>query len=261
MTPGVSSAGPTLPVLFGRGSLMAQSGGSGQLSVASGITVRATAIAAAGRPKLPDGTSYQLAGPRQRGHRPTPTQTLAIQSASLGHAIRIEQTTWQIGQTISSADGAGSVTGSWYIVQPAARRNRPADRRERFDRTTQVRSRVRSPTPCYCPPNLDQYVPEPIGNDHRIRLLPQFGCDLVAISLTLTHAAARPTWQPERVGNDRLAAAAGLARHEHYSACFRTIAVRQSVYAPVLRKTITLAQPDSSPHASQSAVRSTPQSW
>jgi hypothetical protein len=44
-TPRVSSGGATLPLLFGRGSLMAQSGGSGQLSVASGVTVRATAIA------------------------------------------------------------------------------------------------------------------------------------------------------------------------------------------------------------------------
>jgi hypothetical protein len=47
--PGISSSGPTLPVLFGRGSMMARSaalsGGTGGLSVASGITVRATAIA------------------------------------------------------------------------------------------------------------------------------------------------------------------------------------------------------------------------
>lgn len=43
--PGVSSSGPTLPILFGRGSMMARSGGSGQLSVTSGVTVRATAIA------------------------------------------------------------------------------------------------------------------------------------------------------------------------------------------------------------------------
>ncbi len=43
--PGVSSGGPTLPFLFGRGSMMARSGGRGQLSVASGVTVRATAIA------------------------------------------------------------------------------------------------------------------------------------------------------------------------------------------------------------------------
>ncbi|MGO9111850.1 MAG: pilus assembly protein TadG-related protein [Thermoguttaceae bacterium] len=43
--PGVSSAGPTLPILFGRGSMMARSGSPGQLSAASGITVRATAIA------------------------------------------------------------------------------------------------------------------------------------------------------------------------------------------------------------------------
>jgi hypothetical protein len=45
--PGVSSSGPTLPILFGSGSMMAQTGGGGQLSVASGITVRGTAIAAA----------------------------------------------------------------------------------------------------------------------------------------------------------------------------------------------------------------------
>jgi hypothetical protein len=43
--PGISSAGPPLPVLFGRGSMMARSGSGSQLSVSSGITVRATAIA------------------------------------------------------------------------------------------------------------------------------------------------------------------------------------------------------------------------
>ncbi len=42
---GVSSAGPALPFLWGRGSLLARSGASNQLSVVSGITVRATAIA------------------------------------------------------------------------------------------------------------------------------------------------------------------------------------------------------------------------
>jgi hypothetical protein len=47
-SPGISSSGPPLPILFGSGSMMARSGGSGQLSVASGITARATAIAAAG---------------------------------------------------------------------------------------------------------------------------------------------------------------------------------------------------------------------
>jgi hypothetical protein len=46
-TPGISSGGPTLPVLFGRGSMMARSGSGSQLSVSSGITVRATAIAGA----------------------------------------------------------------------------------------------------------------------------------------------------------------------------------------------------------------------
>jgi len=43
--PGISSCGPTLPFLWGRGSLMARSGTGSQLSAASGITIRATAIA------------------------------------------------------------------------------------------------------------------------------------------------------------------------------------------------------------------------
>jgi len=42
---GISSAGPPLPFLFGRGSLLALSGSGSQLSVSSGIIVRATAIA------------------------------------------------------------------------------------------------------------------------------------------------------------------------------------------------------------------------
>ena len=43
--PGISSSGPTLPIPFGRGSMMARSGEPGQFSVLSGVTVRATAIA------------------------------------------------------------------------------------------------------------------------------------------------------------------------------------------------------------------------
>ena len=54
-------SGPTLPLLFGRGSMMAQSGGSSQLSVASGITVRATAIAAA-MPAKTVGPGYNVTG-------------------------------------------------------------------------------------------------------------------------------------------------------------------------------------------------------
>ena len=61
---GISSSGPTLPVLFGRGSMMAPSGNAGQLSAASGITVRATAIAAAGTVTFPtsSGTLTYTAG-------------------------------------------------------------------------------------------------------------------------------------------------------------------------------------------------------
>jgi hypothetical protein len=58
---GISSSGPTIPFLFGRGSTMARSGGSGQLSVASGITVRATAIAGP-QPAKTVGPLYSNAG-------------------------------------------------------------------------------------------------------------------------------------------------------------------------------------------------------
>jgi hypothetical protein len=60
--PGISCGGPTLPVLFGRGSMMARSGDSGQLSVESGITVRATAIAAVGQVNglTSSGTPYSV---------------------------------------------------------------------------------------------------------------------------------------------------------------------------------------------------------
>jgi Putative Flp pilus-assembly TadE/G-like len=51
---GVASNGPTLPFLFGRGSMMARSSESStDLTVSSGMTVRATGIAAAGSVTLP----------------------------------------------------------------------------------------------------------------------------------------------------------------------------------------------------------------
>jgi hypothetical protein len=46
--PGTASNGPTIPFLFGRGSTLSRSSTDGSLTVESGITVRATAIAAAG---------------------------------------------------------------------------------------------------------------------------------------------------------------------------------------------------------------------
>ena len=74
-TPGISSAGPPLPVLFGRGSLMAQTGSAGQLSVASGITVGAAAIAATA--PGPDGRTALCARFHSRlaiGETPNPTR-------------------------------------------------------------------------------------------------------------------------------------------------------------------------------------------
>ena len=60
LEPDISSSGLTLPLLFGRGSMMARSGGIGQLSVSSGITVRATAIAAAGTVTGLSQTPYEV---------------------------------------------------------------------------------------------------------------------------------------------------------------------------------------------------------
>ncbi len=59
--PGISSSGPTLPLLFGRGSMMARSGSGSQLSVTSGITVRATAIAGP-QPAKTVGPAYSNSG-------------------------------------------------------------------------------------------------------------------------------------------------------------------------------------------------------
>lgn len=54
---GISSAGPTIPFLFGRGSLLARSSANASdLTIVSGITVRATAIADA-RPALSAGVT------------------------------------------------------------------------------------------------------------------------------------------------------------------------------------------------------------
>ena len=69
---GSFSSPATLPFLFGRGSMMARSGAPGQLSVSSGITVRATAIAAAGDNVSFDGgkTSYSVGRPKRHSGPP-----------------------------------------------------------------------------------------------------------------------------------------------------------------------------------------------
>ena len=64
---GVSSSGLTLPFLFGRGSMMPRSDTTGQVSVASGVAVRATAIAAAGDSIQFGGTSYSAGRAKAAG--------------------------------------------------------------------------------------------------------------------------------------------------------------------------------------------------
>ena len=97
--PGVSSAGPTLPVLFGRGSLMAQSGGTGQLSVASGITVRGAAIAAAGDGIPFAGTSYSAGRAKTAGSPPTDPNTGNPVGIPGITPFALSQANWQSGQT------------------------------------------------------------------------------------------------------------------------------------------------------------------
>ena len=113
--PGVSSGGPTLPVLFGRGSLMAQSGGTGQLSVASGITVRGTAVAAAGDNIQFGGTSYSAGRAKTAGSPPTDPNT--------GNPVGIPGITpfalsWS-GQTSFQVASDGSIPGGGQVIQPA----------------------------------------------------------------------------------------------------------------------------------------------
>ncbi len=79
---GVSTSGPPLPILFGRGSMMARSaalsGGTGGLSVASGIAVRAAGIAAAGDGIQFGSTSYSAGRAKTVGPPLNPYATSGI---------------------------------------------------------------------------------------------------------------------------------------------------------------------------------------
>lgn len=127
--PGVSSSGPTLPILFGSGSMMAQTGGGGQLSVASGITVRGTAIAAAednvnfdpndnysvGRAKTA-GTPYAFAGGGGiPGTTPFALSTALWNSAGSWTLDASSSPTIATLQ-VNSADGTLTAVGSTTVI-------------------------------------------------------------------------------------------------------------------------------------------------
>ena len=108
------SFGPPLPFLFGRGSLMARSGTSGQLSVASGITVRATAIAAAGTAQFTTSsgtTAYSV------GLAKTVGRALTISGTAIpGHGpFALSSSVWptlaQSGGTLTASGGTLTMTG------------------------------------------------------------------------------------------------------------------------------------------------------
>ena len=124
--PGVSSGGPTLPVLFGRGSLMARSGSSGQLSVASGITVRATAIAAAG-------AGQNLVGPVLQPAKPAatidaPATQLAAVCDPRNHDLWVELDNWQDTASTSVNPWLAGSHHSWQAVLATCPCRRSASR-------------------------------------------------------------------------------------------------------------------------------------
>jgi hypothetical protein len=104
---GISSGGPTLPILFGRGSLMARSGNG--MSVSSGITVRSTAIAAVGDGIAFGGTSYSA------GRTKTAGRSYAIPGSGSQPAVTIpgvapfalESSFWA---SLSSGSPSGTLT-------------------------------------------------------------------------------------------------------------------------------------------------------
>ena len=121
---GISSSGPTLPILFGRGSMMARSGTGNQLSVTTGITVRATAIAAAGDGITFSGTSGTYSAGRAKSAGP-PYQG----PDASGNAVNIPGTTpfsitasaWSsmtvgTAQAFQSSGGTGEV--QWFGAPP-----------------------------------------------------------------------------------------------------------------------------------------------
>ncbi|MGO8691931.1 MAG: TadE/TadG family type IV pilus assembly protein [Thermoguttaceae bacterium] len=121
---GISSGGPALPLLFGRGSLMARSGTGNQLSVTTGITVRATAIAAAGDGITFSGTSGTYSAGRAKSAGP-PYQG----PDASGNAVNIPGTTpfsitasaWSsmtvgTAQAFQSSGGTGEV--QWFGAPP-----------------------------------------------------------------------------------------------------------------------------------------------
>ena len=93
--------------------MMARSGTGTQLSVAAGITVRATAIAAAGDGITFNGTSYsagraKTAGPPfQQINQDNPAQTVNIPGIT---PFALSQANWQSGQTSFAVALDGSIT-------------------------------------------------------------------------------------------------------------------------------------------------------
>ncbi len=116
---GISSSGPTLPVLFGQGSMMARSGNKGQLSVASGVTVRATAIAAAGDGIAFGGSSYSVgraktAGPPfQQINQDNPADTVNVPGVA---PFALSATALASGTLNVQSDGSIIVNGGTAAI-------------------------------------------------------------------------------------------------------------------------------------------------
>lgn len=113
-TPGTSSGGPTVPFLFGRGSVLARtSTNSDQITVQSGVTVRATAIADS-RPALVAGPAYPDNLPLGSGAPPIAgTTPFALQvsqwNAVVGSASAVTFVVDSFGN-LGGSSGGGQLT-------------------------------------------------------------------------------------------------------------------------------------------------------
>ena len=215
--PGISSSGPTLPVLFGRGSLMARSGSGSQLSAASGITVRATAIAGP-QPAKTVGPLYTNSG----GTLTAVAQLapFAIRSdiwtqVSGGAAVTVNPLVAGSGATILDSQFRITLTAIGQPLVGSAN-----------DSTLSM-----GPQSSFVCADLCRFR-QPAGDDHWFRLLQQLELHQRQ-SDAWPARRRRANWQSKRVAHDGLAVAGGTCCGGRYDAISGPCGLVQAV--PALR--------------------------
>ena len=179
-----TSSPATLPFLFGRGGMMARSGDPGQLSVTSGITVRAAAIAAAGPATGLGQTSYEVgrakaAGPPYQGtdanNNPVNIPGTTPFSITVGAWNSMPA---NVPQAFQSSSGSGDV--QWFGNSPNERHSdwpvNICNGRDFYD--TRYWRRRRHPDPKWLCADLCDGVPwRPAVHDHWLRIRAvELGC-------------------------------------------------------------------------------------